>query len=256
MKRILVVIIILCIGAATGVFVIRSTHPLTENVPSHPASSPTSTVLPLKTITINNQTYAYDIIKTKGKSVFLIPNFNEKMSAQSIIDKYQCVHAVNGGFYDTGNNPLGFFVSDSYTHKQITSALLNGFFIISRDNIPYIYNSLDTNNVRIGLQSGPLLILDSHILPLRIQNDEHARRIVAAVTSDNSIVFIVFYSSELSFDGPVLAELPQYVNALSVKESLGFTNAINLDGGSASAFYSDSLKLSELTSVGSLFCIK
>jgi uncharacterized protein YigE (DUF2233 family) len=209
-----------------------------------------------KTITYAGQTYSYDLIYSDPKSLVLIPNFTQKEPVTTIIDTNKCLYATNGGFYDTKSNPLGYFFTGSYSHKEIHSLLFNGFFTIQNDATPYIGPLLETRNIRLGLQTGPLLFKQGQILDLRIQNDEHARRIVAAVTDKKTIVFITLYSLESTFDGPKLADLPLFINQVNMQENLSITDAINLDGGSASAFYSANTNLSELSSVGSVFCIQ
>lgn len=255
MKRIGVAILTTGIFITIGLFVFSHLRLYTKTTLSLPSPTLTPTPPP-KTITYNGETYAYDIILTYPKDISLIANFTQKTSVQSIIESSQCVAGVNGGFYDTQNKPLGYFLTDSYTHNVIQSALFNGYFVISSDNNASVASSLSLGTRRVGLQSGPLLFTDSRKQPLRIQNDEHARRIVAAVTSDDAVLFIVLYESESSFNGPFLADLPSFIDALNTKESLRIVDALNLDGGSASAFYSANTRLSEITPAGSVFCIK
>ena len=258
MKRIVAGIAVISILIGCGLFILhhqRSNPPKSVPLPT-PLPTQTETALPSKTITYGDQTYAYDIIKTQAATIFLIPNFTEKTSVQSIIDTHQCAQAVNGGFYDTKNIPLGFFASDTYTHPLLQSALFNGYFTITNGNDASIASSLSVNSLRIGLQSGPVLFMNSQIQPLRIQNDENARRIIVGVTNDDTVLFIVLYTQDSSFNGPQLTDLPSLIEALNSKESLHIVSAMNLDGESASAFYSADTKLSELTPVGSIFCIR
>jgi len=157
--------------------------------------------------------------------------------------------AINGGFYDTANKPLGLFrIGETVLAKQIQSNLLNGF--LSDDGI-----TVAVPTGRFVLQSGPLLIQRGNPLPLKIQNDEHARRMVAAKTGEG-FLFLTVYKEDSVFEGPLLADLPKVIQKINTKENLGIVDAINLDGGSASAFKNAETTLSELTPVGSLFCIK
>ncbi len=93
-------------------------------------------------------------------------------------------------------------------------------------------------------------------MPLVIQHDEPARRTIAAKTRDNTYVFLTVYDENSVFGGPLLSDLPSAVEEISNREEFRIADAINLDGGSASAFYNGDANLSELTSVGSIFCIK
>lgn len=78
----------------------------------------------------------------------------------------------------------------------------------------------------------------------------------AAVTLSQQIVFMTIYTADAVFGGPLLGDLPAFVDAIAKRESLPFVSAINLDGGSASAYSSKNVSLDELTPVGSIFCIK
>lgn len=93
-------------------------------------------------------------------------------------------------------------------------------------------------------------------MTLTSPDDAHARRMIVAKTMDNAYLFLAIYSNESVFSGPTLNELPNVVATLNAKEQLGITDALNLDGGDASALYNGKTQLSELAPVGSLFCIK
>lgn len=215
--------------------------------------TPTPTPAP---VTQNADPFTYSLIKPAG-SVRLIPNFTQKRDSGSLIDANGCRAAINGGFYDTDAKPLGFFYTDgTIIGKQIRSALVNGFFAADEQEIPFISAVLPDITYGFALQTGPLLFMNGEKLPLVIQNDEPVRRMVAAKTTDNRIIFITVYNGNSVYEGPRLADLPEIISGINAKENLEISDAVNLDGGSASAFYNGDTRLSELTPVGSLFCIK
>lgn len=212
---------------------------------------------PTPTVFKEKSNDSYTIIKTKPDRVTLIPNFSDKKISNELMQENNCTSGVNGGFYDTANQPLGLFISNFQTvHAPVESALLNGYIVIDANNGVFIGRDLPDMQNRIALQTGPLLIINGQPLTLAIKNDEPARRMIAAVNTDGSIIFIVLYKTDAVFDGPMLGDVPSALTAINTKEMLNITDAINLDGGSASAFYSDRRKFSELTPVGSFFCIK
>lgn len=90
---------------------------------------------------------------------------------------------------------------------------------------------------------------------MSVKNDKQARRVVAGVTGENKLIFLVFYDNNQYYSGPYLNDLPDLVDKTGKSLDLNIADAINLDGGSASAFISDDIKLTELTPVGSFFCI-
>lgn len=220
---------------------------------------------PTETVTIAqpsptplNEPYTYSLIRVSSTSaITLIPNFSEKIDTRSLVDANGCSAAINGGFYDTAGKPLGFFFTNNrILGKQIQSALLNGYFWADATGTALISTDLPSNiSYRFALQTGPMLLFNGQTMPLAIQNDEPARRMVAAKTRDNTYVFLTVYDENSVYGGPLLSDLPSAVEEISNQEKLRIADAINLDGGSASAFYNGDIMLSELTPVGSMFCI-
>lgn len=185
----------------------------------------------------------------------LIPNFTEKRTARSLIDNKKCKAVVNGGFYTKDNQPTGLFVADFKTLRNtIPNSLLNGYIFIDQNNTASIVSSPPEELVRLALQTGPILIRDEKVVKLAIQDDEFARRVVAGITKKGKIIFLLFYDPENTWSGPKLAEIPAILSKVAAR--LELRDALNLDGGSASAFIRGDLSLEELTSVGSFFCIK
>jgi len=215
---------------------------------------PVPTTQPLPTPKIKRvDQYAYAYV-TAG-SLSLIPNFSDRFAAQTIYEENDCKAVINGGFYDKQNKPLGLFqVGDKTYGKQLDSDLLNGFVWMDASGTAVISSELSPQPVQFALQTGPMLLFNGNVLPLSIHNDAPARRMVAAKNSE--LIFLTVYNPDSVFDGPLLGDLPKIVQEISQKENLHISEAINLDGGSASAFYSEETKLSELTPVGSLFCLR
>ena len=140
--------------------------------------------------------------------------------------------------------------------KSIENTLFNGYFVLTKNNKVTIEKSYLGESIRIGLQTGPLLIQDERSQKLNLVSDKNARRIVAALTNKNELYFIAFYDKESVFLGPLLVDLPGLVSKIQDEMDVKFISAINLDGGSASAFFNEEIQLSELTPIGSFFCEK
>ncbi len=245
-KKFSVITGVLILGVVLGIaWLILSTFSLGSPLQVQETPSPTPVDTPA-----NEQQYTHASFFVPDTSdISLLPNFTQKKTSAALIEENNCTYAINGGFYDTSNRPLGLFrIGENVRTKQIQSSLLNGF--LSDDGI-----TVAVPTGRFVLQSGPLLIQRGNPLPLKIQNDEHARRMVAAKTGEG-LVFLTVYKEDSVFEGPLLAELPKVIQKINTKENLGIVDAINLDGGSASAFKNAETTLSELTPVGSLFCIK
>ena len=209
----------------------------------------------LDTITYNHQIYPfayYQVNNSENLKLFL--NLPQAESSIDIIKKNNCIFLTNGGFYDKNNQPIGWFVLDGKElSKEITSRLFNGFLQLSNKKV--FITTLPLPNVDFGLQSGPLLIQDQKTLGLKIINDEGRRRIIAAITTQNHLIFIAIISKESEFNGPLLAETPQVLEKIGQKINQEFESAINLDGGSASVFFTPETFIEEFSPIGSYFCL-
>ncbi len=231
----------------------KSNLPL--SVPTVSSTNTPPAVAP--SVSLGSTYFSYDLITVyPDDTIRLIPNFTEKQPAFHIRETHACAYAANGGFYDTQGKPLGFFVSDGKTLGHIRqNTLTNGFFWL-KDFSRGITLTPPDIPVDFILQTGPVLHINSQDVPLHIRNDEHRRRVAATIDTDNIIRFIVVFKPDTVFSGPLLEDLPKAVTAIAKQEGFSLSTSVNLDGGSASAFYGPRVRLSELTPVGSLFCIQ
>jgi len=151
--------------------------------------------------------------------------------------------------------PLGLLVID---HKQISlwreSDLFNGLFSVNDFDTPRITREVPADPLRIAIQSGPLLYENGAKVLIKSSRD-FSRRVVVAVTGENKPVFFVFYDETNFLEGPTLEELPDLIDRINQNYSLGIADALNLDGGTASLFFSNRINLNEVAKVGSVFCI-
>ena len=195
------------------------------------------------------------LIVRQLEKVNLQTNLEEQLSSEEILTKYLCQNLVSGSFYTKDNKHIGLFISDfQKLNSYQSNSLFNGFFYITGRSA--VISQVEPQSARLALQAGPLLIKDGKPLPLKIQNDSNERRIAVATLRDGNIAFIIVYSQKSRFRGPKLAEFPEILNKLQNETSLNFEEALNLDGGTATSFITDSVKLTELSRIGSFFCIK
>ncbi len=256
MKKFLLILLLFL----AGFFIFKSSARKNTNTSTGQIiPTPTQTVENSKPkVMLNGKAYAYDYFLVSDVSkISLIPNFTAKLDARTLIEQNNCKAAINGGFYDTAYKPLGLFISDgTIQYESISSRLFNGFIWISKSGDSGIANNEPFGNLRIALQTGPLLLMNGTPLPLAIQNDEGRRRMVAAINNKNEMIFLSVFREEATFEGPLLATLPAVVSKINTQENLHVTDAVNLDGGSASVFYTSDFTLRELTTAGSLFCLR
>lgn len=218
-----------------------------------PSPLPTSSVKS-STVSWNGIAYVYEYFVINDiTQLTLIANFTQKKTSELLIKENSCQYAINGGYYDKNDKPLGLFINSSLKTQSIESALINGYLSIS--NKPTI--SFDPpDNPIIALQTGPILIVDGKKLKLAINNDEHARRMVAGISSKETLVFMTIYIPTSFVQGPQLEDLPDIIEQINKTLPNPLVSAINLDGGNASMFKNKDVYIPEVLPIGSLFCIQ
>ncbi|MBI4067037.1 phosphodiester glycosidase family protein, partial [Candidatus Gottesmanbacteria bacterium] len=181
-----------------------------------------------------------------------------------IMKNNNCRAGVNGGFYDKEGNPIGLFMSNNNYLGDIlvNHPFFNGFFVgIDDGGLAIEGEKLPERGYSFILQSGPLM--DGwKPTKLSIINDEAARRVVVVETTRKvkegyigEKYFMVLYDPDSHFSGPYLSQVPLILAKLQEQMGTQITLSLNLDGGGASAFYNDNIKLEELSPVGSFFCL-
>jgi hypothetical protein len=251
-----IIFLTICLIFYVIINIVNPTLNIISNIPSNPLinSSPSSPLSPF--INYKNKKYSYFIAKSRSDSdVELIPNFTEKKSAVSVNQESSCSALINGGFYDTKNKPLGYFrVIDKIIGQDVVNNLTNGY-IWSFNNMFGIGNEIPPGPLSWIFQSGPMLVKNLTEINLSINNDNFARRSIAAVnTSENLIIMEIIFSDHIN-SGPLLSDVPEILMAINRKENLRIKHAINLDGGGASTFITETVNLMEIEPVGSFICI-
>ncbi|MBF8249936.1 MAG: hypothetical protein HW400_537 [Candidatus Levybacteria bacterium] len=258
-----IILIILILLTIAGFFYWKksaSQPPASNNkvLSANKAPSPSPSVWPQSiVININNVPIHISWAQVDPRDIELYDNLKEQKLSEEIKANRSCNVLVNGGFYSKENIHLGLFVSNFETlSKTSQSATRNGFLWIDTNDTVVVSSQAPNVAPRLGLQSGPLLMLNNQPLTLAINNDEPERRIVAGVIADNKLIFLVFYREQADFEGPLLQSLPEIINLFKKQTGLKIVNAINLDGGIHSVFASSYDRLVELEYVGSYFCAK
>jgi len=154
----------------------------------------------------------------------------ESLSAE--MKRERGASGVNGGYFDTEFKPIGLRTSEGKTFsplrraRLITAVLLqssHGIDIIRASEISHI------KKIATAIQAGPFLVEGSK--PIHGLNDLLlARRTFVAIASDDRVLLGV--CSAVS-----LAELAKILAAPPVAADYKIRRAMNLDGGSSSAFW-------------------
>jgi uncharacterized protein YigE (DUF2233 family) len=251
MRNIVILMILFVIVGA--VLYSKNDNNVTQIVEISPGATPD---LGGNRVNLNNAVYLYELfIVSNPESINLIPNFETQASASALVVENNCTYAINGGFYGANNLPVGLFrVNGKVYGRQSSSTLVNGFVSINNNSV-----SISTQpniNATIVLQSGPLLMTNGKPLNLQLIDDKVSRRSWLGITDSGDIVFSVVHSPQVEILGPRLEDLPQLVELIAKEENINLIQAINLDGGKASYFHTKEKTLSEVSPIGSLFCIR
>lgn len=209
-------------------------------------------------IEINQNTYRVAWEKVENsKNLVLIANFNQRLPSQKIVSDNKCLRAINGGFYTTSYLPLGLFsIRGEKLGNLRESHLTNGFFWIDEEGATSIGNKVPEEILSLPFifQSGPLIKINGALQKLSIVNDKPARRMFIAIDNDGQVVFLTVFDEKNLLHGPYLESLGELVNMMENKLAINLIDVLNLDGGTASTFWSGASSLDETSLVGSILC--
>lgn len=241
--------------------------PKKQNTTSQPTLSQAEIIDQLpqgKTLDVvsGDKTYRINIVEVPAADTMtLIPNFTAKDSSRTIVDRNSCNLAINGGFYQKNNTPLGLFQTHgSRLGSMIVSNLVTGFFWQEKNGVRHTGQTVPTrlDDVDFILQTGPLFSLANPTGSF--VNDEPDRRSLLVLDKNNRLYLVEVFEKDNTFGGPELSKIPALFSQKEVQDVYPVTGVLNLDGGSASFFYvrgkDREFMLSELVPVGSVICVK
>lgn len=215
-------------------------------------------------ISFNDRKYKIVWAKVEAQNTFLYPNFSEKEVAKNLFEQNACEVLINGGFYSANTEaqnteivPIGLFISQSETISGYReNSLFNGIFSINDIGTPRITEEVPEDSLVSAVQTGPILQANNYEHTLKLSRDKEARRMAAAVTGSNEIIFLSVHGENASFSGPKLVDMPKIITIFEEEAGLNIADAINLDGGAASAFYAEHINISEASLIGSFWCVE
>jgi Predicted periplasmic protein (DUF2233). len=171
------------------------------------------------------------VFSAKSTALRVIDNPDgQSLAAVMKREKYVC--GVNGGYFDTEFNPIGLRVADGTTFSPLRRArLITGILVQSDRSIDVIRVSefSGTKKTVAAIQSGPFLIEGNK--RIRGLNDSQlARRTFAGIATNDRA--LLGFCSDVS-----LAELANILATAPIVSDSKIRRAMNLDGGSSSAFW-------------------
>jgi len=179
------------------------------------------------------QRAAVDIAVFSAKSTALRMIDNpEGQSLAAVMKQERWACGVNGGYFDTEFKPIGLRVSNGTTFSPLRRArLITGILLQSDRGIEIVRVSEFSRVKKIitAVQSGPFLVEGNK--RIRGLNDSQlARRTFAALTTDDRAFLGICSDVSLTQMADILATVPILADSK-------IRRAMNLDGGSSSAFW-------------------
>jgi exopolysaccharide biosynthesis protein len=172
------------------------------------------------------------IFSTKSCTLRVIQNEGGADGLGEMMRHEKCLAGVNGGYFDENFAPLGLRIVNGQMIAQLQRArLITGVLAASPRGVQIVRSREFSRRagVTAAIQCGPFLVDRGQ--PISGLNDSHlARRTFAATTSSSRALVGVC-------SGVSLAELAKILATTSLAEDLKIERALNLDGGSSSAFW-------------------
>jgi len=166
---------------------------------------------------------------TNSATLRVIDNPDGSESLADVMRRENFIAGINGGYFDTQFRPLGLRVIDGTRRSPLIRAhLLTGVLCASSRGIEIVRFGEFSQKKKCdaAIECGPFLIEGG--MPVRgLDQSRRARRTFVAVTRTGAATLGV--SNDLS-----LAEL---ASALAALPDFKIWRALNLDGGSSSAFW-------------------
>jgi hypothetical protein len=179
------------------------------------------------------QRVAADVAVFSAKSTALrVIDNPDGQSLGAVMKREKCVCGVNGGYFDTEFQPIGLRVADSTTYSPLRRArLITGILLQSDGGIEVVRVSefSRTKKIVAAIQSGPFLVEGNK--RIRGLNDSQLARRTFAGTAANDRA-LIGVCSDVS-----LTELANILATMPIVADSKIRRAMNLDGGSSSAFW-------------------
>ena len=165
------------------------------------------------------------------KSLRVIDNPGGSLSLAEALRDRGCVAGVNGGYFDPGFAPIGLRVMDDKVVRPLVRARLMTGVLLSAGGsfeIVRVGEYARRRHVSAAVQCGPLLV-DGGKPVKGLDETRSARRTFALVGTDRAALG---FCPEASLGG-----LAAILTSPSLAKDLKIQRALNLDGGSSSAFW-------------------
>jgi uncharacterized protein YigE (DUF2233 family) len=172
------------------------------------------------------------LFSTKSATLRVIDNPTGADDLAAVMRRSRAVAGVNGGYFDPQDVPLGLMISDGKLIAPLRKArLLSGVMLASKGRVELLrYAEYSAKkNAQAALQCGPFLVDGGR--PVPGLNDVRSARRTFVLTGGGDRAALGFCSSV------TLAEAGEILATPGIVPDLKVQRALNLDGGSSSAFW-------------------
>lgn len=172
------------------------------------------------------------LFSMKTATLRVIDNPSGRDDLAAAAQREKALAGVNGGYFDPENQPVGLMISGGKLIAPVRKArLLSGMIVVSESRIQLLRSGeySPRRNVTAALQCGPFLVDRGQPVAGLNATRSDRRTFIAHTGSDR--VAIGFCSDA------TLATLANVLVAPALAADMKFQRALNLDGGSSSAFW-------------------
>ncbi len=172
------------------------------------------------------------LFSPKSATVRVIDNPAGKNNLAAVMRGANFLAGVNGGYFDPENKPVGLLISDGKVIAPLRKArLLSGVMIVSNGQIQLLRTAEYSSKRKptAALQCGPFLVDRGQ--PVPGLNDTRSARRTFVLTGSSDRAGVGFCS------GVTLAQMAKILVTIGLAPELKVQRALNLDGGSSSAFW-------------------
>jgi exopolysaccharide biosynthesis protein len=172
------------------------------------------------------------VFPTKSATLRVVDNADGNEDLASAMRRTRGLAGVNGGYFDPQNAPVGLLISDGKLIAPLRKArLLSGVLVATKNRVELLrFGEYSSRKAAINaLQCGPFLVDADAAVP-GLNNTRPARR-TFVLTSRPDRVALGFCTSV------TLAQMGEILATARLAPDLKVQRALNLDGGSSSAFW-------------------
>ena len=172
------------------------------------------------------------IFSTRSHTLRLIDNERGEMDLAQAMKRDKCFAGVNGGYFDPNFAPIGLRIDNGKVLSPLRQArLISAVLTASARGVQIVRAGEFTrrHGPRMAIQCGPFLV-DVGKQVRGLDDSRSARRTFAANATNGRAALGV--SSEVT-----LSELSEILAVPKLAGDLKIDRALNLDGGSSSAFW-------------------